>query len=146
MALVITVIQTVSRAKSEVQKFAKDVIQWVGDVQAVFQSHKSGSSIKRIKKSLTKMRYVSILQRINESCVESLILSALIDEICIWATARLVRLRPWMCLSKHPHKYCVYQNDGRWSSIVHGLSIAQEIDEFKSRIESARALFLVCLK
>ncbi|KIM79834.1 hypothetical protein PILCRDRAFT_10013 [Piloderma croceum F 1598] len=73
---------TVSRVKSEVQKFAKDVIQW---------------------KSLAKMR-------------------ALIDEICKWATARL--------------------NDGRWSSIVHGLSINQEIEEFKSWIESARALFL----
>ena len=38
------------------------------------------------------------------------------------------------------------QNDGRWSSIVHGLSISQEIEEFKSRIERASALFLVCLK
>jgi hypothetical protein len=140
------VIQTVSRAKSEVQKFAKDVIQWVGDVQAVFQSHKGGSFTRRTKKSLAKMRYVSILQRTNESCVESVILSALIDEICKWATARLVCLHPCICLRQHPHTYCVHKNDGRWSSITHGLSIAQEIDEFKSRIESARALFLVCLK
>ncbi|KIM76096.1 hypothetical protein PILCRDRAFT_13006 [Piloderma croceum F 1598] len=91
---------SVSRAKSEVQKFAKNVIQWVGDMQYYFR----------------------LIKRTDELCVESVILSALIDEICIWATARL--------------------NDGRWSSISHGLSIAQEIDEFKSRIESARALFL----
>ncbi|KAF7974879.1 hypothetical protein HWV62_11143 [Athelia sp. TMB] len=46
----------------------------------------------------------------------------LIDEICVWATARL--------------------NDGRWSSIKHGLSISKEIDEFKTRIADARALFV----
>jgi len=138
-------IQSVSRAKSEVQKFAKDVIQWVGDIQAVFQSGQIGSFTRRTKKSLVKMRYVSILQRIDESCVESVIFSALIDEICKWATARLVRLNPCICLRQHPYRYCVHKNDGRWSSIIHGLSIDQEIEEFKSRIEKARKLFLVCL-
>jgi len=93
VTLVITIVQTVTRAKAEVQKFAKDVIRWVGDVQAVFQSNKSGIFTQRTKKSLAKMRYVSIL-RTNESCVEIITLSALIDEICKWATARLVCLHP----------------------------------------------------
>jgi hypothetical protein len=37
------------------------------------------------------------------------------------------------------------QNDGRWSRITNGLSIAQEIDEFKTRITEARAFFVVSL-
>ncbi|KZP31458.1 hypothetical protein FIBSPDRAFT_1037451 [Athelia psychrophila] len=46
----------------------------------------------------------------------------LINEICTWATARL--------------------NDGRWSGIKHGLAIDKEVEDFKIRIASARALFL----
>ncbi|KAF7980316.1 hypothetical protein HWV62_39116 [Athelia sp. TMB] len=47
---------------------------------------------------------------------------SLIDEICNWAVTRL--------------------NDGRWSSIKHGLSISKEIDAFKTRITEARTLFV----
>jgi hypothetical protein len=35
------------------------------------------------------------------------------------------------------------QEDGRWSRLRHGLSIAKEIDEFKSRITKARDIFMV---
>ncbi|KZP08995.1 hypothetical protein FIBSPDRAFT_938710 [Athelia psychrophila] len=33
-------------------------------------------------------------------------------------------------------------DDGRWSSITHGLAVAKEIEDFKARIASARALFM----
>ncbi|KZP08977.1 hypothetical protein FIBSPDRAFT_938703 [Athelia psychrophila] len=46
----------------------------------------------------------------------------LINEICTWATARL--------------------NDDRWSSIQHGLAMTGEIEDFKARIATARALFV----
>ncbi|KAF7980318.1 hypothetical protein HWV62_39120 [Athelia sp. TMB] len=39
-------------------------------------------------------------------------------------------------------KEIVRWNDGRWSSIRHGLSIPKEIEEFQTRITDARALFL----
>ncbi|KZP18437.1 hypothetical protein FIBSPDRAFT_956229 [Athelia psychrophila] len=47
----------------------------------------------------------------------------LINEICTWATLRL--------------------NDARWSGIKHGLTIAKEIEDFNTRIASARALFMM---
>ncbi|KAF7978384.1 hypothetical protein HWV62_769 [Athelia sp. TMB] len=34
------------------------------------------------------------------------------------------------------------KNDGRWSGLGNGLSIAKEIEDFKARINSARALFI----
>jgi len=97
VALVIMTIRLLCRAKADVQKFAKDVIR---DVQTVFRSRESGTFMQ--KKSLTKMRYVRILQRTNETFVDSTILSALVDEICKWATARLVCLNPRVFLRKHP--------------------------------------------
>ncbi|RDB15677.1 hypothetical protein Hypma_003935 [Hypsizygus marmoreus] len=45
----------------------------------------------------------------------------LINEICIWSNARL--------------------KDRRWSRVGHGLTIAKEIDEFRSRITHAQKLF-----
>jgi hypothetical protein len=56
---VMAIIQTVTRAKVEVQRFAKDVIRWVGELQTAFQSRQSGVSTKRIRKNLATMRYVS---------------------------------------------------------------------------------------
>ena len=65
-----------------------------------------------------------------------------VEEICLWAQARLVR----GCTSKDSSR--IYdslqtQNDGRWSQIRNGLIIGKEIDEFKARVTDAKKLFMV---
>ena len=57
--LVTRCLQSVSRAKAEVHKFAKEVIQWVSDVGLAFRSRKNGHFIRRTKRNLMQMRYVS---------------------------------------------------------------------------------------
>jgi hypothetical protein len=49
--------QSVSRAQADVQKFAKDVIHWVSEMQSAFQSHKSGHFTRTTKCNLAKMWY-----------------------------------------------------------------------------------------
>lgn len=51
--------QTVSRARAEVHKFAKDVIHWVNQMQLAFESRRVGrfASVTK-KKNLEKMRCV----------------------------------------------------------------------------------------
>jgi hypothetical protein len=60
-----------------------------------------------------------------------------LDEICKWATARLVRFETAQFLVILNN----LQHDGQWSSITHGLTIAQEIEEFKSRIASVKQIY-----
>ncbi|KZP03977.1 hypothetical protein FIBSPDRAFT_941235 [Athelia psychrophila] len=93
----------ISEAKSEVFGFAKQVADWLDQIQANLEGNKKGRFSRATIENLAPCR-------------------ELIDEICTWATLRL--------------------NDGRWSSITHGLAIAKEIEDFKARIVSARALFL----
>jgi hypothetical protein len=50
------VVQTVSRAKAEVQKFAKDVLHWVNEMHSAFQGCKGGSSASKTKKNLEKIQ------------------------------------------------------------------------------------------
>ncbi|KZP32119.1 hypothetical protein FIBSPDRAFT_925490 [Athelia psychrophila] len=93
----------VSEAKSAVFEFAKQVADWLDQIQANLKGKKKG--------------------RFSLATIENLVpYRDLINEICTWATARL--------------------DDGRWSSIVHGLAIAKEIEDFKARIATARALFM----
>ncbi|KZP10166.1 hypothetical protein FIBSPDRAFT_1051471 [Athelia psychrophila] len=93
---------TISTAKSAVYDFAKQIVHWLGQIQATFKENQNGRFSRATIKNLSQFR-------------------DLINEICTWATARL--------------------NDHRWSGIKHGLTIAKEIEDFKTRIASARALF-----
>ncbi|KZP18456.1 hypothetical protein FIBSPDRAFT_933419 [Athelia psychrophila] len=94
---------TISTAKSAVYDFAKQIVHWLGQIQATLKGKKKGRFSRATIKNLSQFR-------------------DLINEICTWATARL--------------------NDRRWSGIKHGLTIAKEIEDFKTRISSARALFV----
>ncbi|KZP18420.1 hypothetical protein FIBSPDRAFT_1046139 [Athelia psychrophila] len=93
----------ISTAKSAVYDFAKQIVHWLGQIQANLKGNKKGRFSRATIKNLSHFR-------------------DLIDEICTWATTRL--------------------NDRRWSGIKHGLTIAKEIEDFKTRIASARALFV----
>ncbi|KZP06619.1 hypothetical protein FIBSPDRAFT_939928 [Athelia psychrophila] len=93
----------ISEAKSAVFEFAKQVADWLDQIQANLGGKKKG--------------------RFSRITIENLVpCRDLINEICTWATARL--------------------NDDRWSSITHGLAVPKEIEDFKARIASARALFM----
>ncbi|KZP08539.1 hypothetical protein FIBSPDRAFT_261721 [Athelia psychrophila] len=94
---------TISTAKLAVYDFAKQIVHWLGQIQATLKGNKKGRFSRVTIKNLSRFR-------------------DLINEICTWATARL--------------------NDHRWSGITHGLTIAKEIEDFKDRIASARALFV----
>jgi len=63
----------------------------------------------------------------------------LINEICKWGWARLVRD------TTHPSFLSkdLTQNDGRWTGLVNGLAIAEEIRVFKEKLTIARELLLV---
>ncbi|KZP32455.1 hypothetical protein FIBSPDRAFT_944011 [Athelia psychrophila] len=93
----------ISGAKSEVFEFAKQVADWLDQIQANLKGNEKG--------------------RFSRATIQNLVLCRdLINEICKWATHRL--------------------DDGRWSSVTHGLTITKEIEDFKARITSARDLFL----
>ncbi|KZP32104.1 hypothetical protein FIBSPDRAFT_775527 [Athelia psychrophila] len=93
----------ISEAKSAVFEFAKQVADWLDQIQANLEGKKQGRFSRATIENLAPYR-------------------DLINEICTWATARL--------------------SDDRWSSITHGLAIPKEIEDFKARIASARALFV----
>jgi hypothetical protein len=63
-----------------------------------------------------------------------------INEICKWGLARLVRDTPDPSFSSAE---CSTQNDGRWTSLVNGLAIAEEIRVFKEKLTAGRELLLV---
>ncbi|KZP18441.1 hypothetical protein FIBSPDRAFT_956233 [Athelia psychrophila] len=94
---------TISAAKSAVYDFAKEIVHWLGQIQANLKGKRKGRFSRATIKNLSNYR-------------------DLIDEICTWATTRL--------------------NDHRWSGIKHGLTITKEIEDFKARIATARALFM----
>ena len=64
----------------------------------------------------------------------------MINEICKWGWARLVRdtTHPSFLSAKD-----LTQNDGRWTGLVNGLAIAEEIRVFKEKLTTARELILV---
>ncbi|KAF8068740.1 hypothetical protein FPV67DRAFT_1760709 [Lyophyllum atratum] len=99
---------TIAVAKSEVQGFAKDIIGWVSDVKSSFNAAGNGDFTRTTWNNLTKMR-------------------DLIDEICRWATTRLL--------------------DDRWS--LSQLTVQREIADFKTRINEAREIFrdrsIICI-
>jgi hypothetical protein len=70
VSLLMGIVQTVSRANAEVERFAKDIIQWVSDMQSAFSSGRNGHISWRTKRNLRKMRYAWIFQCINESWIE----------------------------------------------------------------------------
>ncbi|KAF9465614.1 hypothetical protein BDZ94DRAFT_327325, partial [Collybia nuda] len=61
---------TISKANREVQQFAKEIVKWVGKVQAAFTTSKGRSFVGETWNNLADMR-------------------DLINKICLWATARL---------------------------------------------------------
>jgi hypothetical protein len=64
----------------------------------------------------------------------------LINEICEWGWARLVRDTPNPSFSSAESST---QNDGRWTGLVNGLAIAEEIRVFKEKLAAGRELLLV---
>jgi hypothetical protein len=64
----------------------------------------------------------------------------LINEMCKWGWARLVRDTPAPSLSSAES---LTQNDGRWTGLVNGLGIAEEIRVFKEKLTAGRELLLV---
>jgi hypothetical protein len=64
----------------------------------------------------------------------------LIDEICKWGWARLVRDIPHIGFSSAESST---QNDGRWTRVVNGLVIAEEIRVFKEKLIAAREILAV---
>ncbi|KZP06629.1 hypothetical protein FIBSPDRAFT_939933 [Athelia psychrophila] len=93
----------ISEAKSAVFEFAKQVADWLDQIQANLKGNRKG--------------------RFSRVTIENLVpYRDLINEICTWATARL--------------------NDDRWSSVTNGLAVPKEIEDFKARIATARALFV----
>ena len=85
-------LQAIHKAKAEVQAFALGIIHWVDGVKAAFESGNGGQFTEATMKNLDSMRCVFTLYRCGAHSMIQLCLSALIDEICEWATARLVRL------------------------------------------------------
>jgi hypothetical protein len=80
-----------ARAKSEVQEFASQIIQWVTQITLALEEgrinlHTFGLKIKR---NLEERRYVDVARARTEACAKTLF-SSLIREICVWAAARLV--------------------------------------------------------
>ncbi|KAG6816851.1 hypothetical protein H0H87_002337 [Tephrocybe sp. NHM501043] len=69
-AIILSEVQTVHRAQASVRDFSEQVVAWVIDVKAAFESTVSGHFSWTTWKNLRKMR-------------------DLIDEICRWANARL---------------------------------------------------------
>ena len=63
-----------------------------------------------------------------------------INEICRWGWARLVRVTPDPCYSSAK---LLSQNDGRWTGLVNGLGIAEEIRVFKEKLTAGRELLVV---
>jgi hypothetical protein len=83
--------QKVTRAKSDVQQFASQIVQWVTEMTAAFEDGRVRRYSRRTKKNLEKRRHVDLANAHTDLCAE-IRLSALIHEICAWAAARLVRL------------------------------------------------------
>ncbi|KZP32088.1 hypothetical protein FIBSPDRAFT_1037178 [Athelia psychrophila] len=95
---------TISGAKLAVFEFAKQIADWLDQIQpTTLRKNNQGPFSRATFQNL-------------EPCRD------LINEICTWATHRL--------------------DDARWSGIQHGVTIAKEIEDFKARIVSARALFM----
>jgi hypothetical protein len=64
----------------------------------------------------------------------------LIDEMCKWGWARLVGNVSYPCFSSAKP---LTQNDGRWTGLINGLAIADEIRVFKEKLTAARELLMV---
>ena len=132
------------KANRDVQSLAKEIVHWVGEIKSAFE-HEGGHFTSKTRKNMATMRYVS-----DCPCAHRMyswkfrIFSTLIEEICRWATARLVQITPF-CFLLFLNILFYAQEDGRWSRLKHGLSVEKEIDEFKSRINRARAIFMVTL-
>lgn len=94
---------SVARVKKYTYDFATKVASWVEDVQTAFQGDDHGEHFTWTTwRSLRKA-------------------SELINEICLWACARL--------------------DDGRWKQIVNGLRVGKEINDFNHRLTESKELF-----
>jgi hypothetical protein len=59
--LILLYLQTISKAKAEVQAFSMEIIRWVHGVKAAFESSNDGQFTKATMKNLHTMRYVLAL-------------------------------------------------------------------------------------
>ncbi|RDB17108.1 Vegetative incompatibility protein HET-E-1 [Hypsizygus marmoreus] len=112
--------ETMSSAKSDVQVFAKEVINWVSEIKKMFDSARGSMSRWIGGGDFTTLTWRNLAN-----------MRDLIDEICKWASARLTDRR-WS-----------------FSGIRNKLVINAEILEFRSRISDARKLFndrsIICM-
>ena len=92
LVLIMTYFQMASRAKADVLAFAQNIVHWVGEMRLSFQSGEGGHFTSRTKKNLKKIRYASSALATGYKPKVTFFLRELIDEICKWATARLMRL------------------------------------------------------
>jgi hypothetical protein len=81
----------VATAKSEVQGFASQIVQWVTQITLAFEEGRfdHGTFGSKTKKNLEERRDVDVARAPTEACAKTL-LSSLIREICVWAAEILV--------------------------------------------------------
>jgi len=49
--------QTISKATTDVQAFAKEIVHWVGEVKSAFEHGNGGRFTSKTRKNLMEMRY-----------------------------------------------------------------------------------------
>ncbi|KAG6875730.1 hypothetical protein C0993_007772, partial [Termitomyces sp. T159_Od127] len=109
----------ISRAQREVRDFSLKIINWVNRVKESFEKAGNGQFTNITRNNLADMR-------------------GLIDEICGWASERLVVISILLCFPYLP----AVQKDNRWS--ISNNEIEDEIRDFEARLDDAEKLFNVC--
>jgi len=109
-------------------------------IEASFGNTQDRKIVWAARNNLKHVRYVNSPEgsRISN---QWLLNRDLINEICKWGWARLVRdtMYPSFLSANQ-----LTQNDGRWSGLVNGLAIADEIRVFNEKLMAAKGLLSVC--
>ncbi|KAG6901992.1 hypothetical protein C0995_005792 [Termitomyces sp. Mi166 len=119
VAQLIKLSMKIALAKAEVRNFADEIVQWVDQVKESFEKAGNGRFTSITWDNLADMR-------------------ALIDEICFWATERLVRVLR-LCFLFEVNINVEIQKDDRWK--LKNVKTEAEIADFRARLDDVRKAF-----